>query len=262
MDKRLTFNEDPQNYDIARPQYTDALYRAIFTYANLQPKDSVIEVGSGAGQATLPFLQYGCRLTAIELGADLAAYTKKKFAGYENFCVENTAFEDFTRPAASADLLFSATAFHWVPESIGYPKAFSLLKPGGTIALFWNRPYVCRKTDPVHMAIQEVYDAHRDACGFASADDLPPEHDTNRYSRLRNILIYYGFTKVECHLYHATRELSAKAYTALLDTYSDHRSLPENLRTAFNKDMEEAITAHGGKITIYDTMDLYLGKRP
>ena len=260
MDKRLTFNEDPKNYDALRPQYTDALYRAIFTYSGVQAGDDVVEIGSGTGQATAPFLQHGCNVTAVELGADLAAYSKEKFAAHTNFHVENMAFEQFTRPAASIDLVYSATAFHWVPESIGYAKVFSLLKPGGTIALFWNRPNASREDDALHMAIQQIYDAHPYARHFKNNTAFATEED--RYRAIRNRIIYYGFKRVECHLYHTTRQFSAAEYTALLDTYSDHRNLPQDVRTAFYADIKNAIDAYGGTMTIYDTMDLYLGTRP
>jgi hypothetical protein len=34
-----------------------------------------------------------------------------------------TVFEDFECPDYSIDLIYSATAFHWIKEEIGHPKA-------------------------------------------------------------------------------------------------------------------------------------------
>lgn len=41
----------------------------------------------------------------------------------------------------SLNIRYSATAFHWIPEEIGYPKVIQMLKPHGTLALFWNKPF-------------------------------------------------------------------------------------------------------------------------
>ena len=34
------------------------------------------------------------------------------------------------------DIIYSATAFNWIPEKIGYSKTYDLLKEDGTLALF------------------------------------------------------------------------------------------------------------------------------
>ena len=77
MDLRLTFDEDAQNYDRARPGYPAELYDAVFAYSGAGPGARVLEIGPGTGQATAPFLEKGCRVTAVELGAQLSRYGAK-----------------------------------------------------------------------------------------------------------------------------------------------------------------------------------------
>ena len=48
----------------------------------------------------------------------------------------------------------------------------------------------------------------------------------------------------------------------MLGTYSDHIAIEETMRNEFFSKIEEAINAHGGTITIYDTMDLQLARKP
>lgn len=86
----------------------------------------------------------GCDVTAIELGENLAEFSKEKFKEHKNFSVYNTSFEDFECDDNSFDIPYSATAFHWILEEIGYPKTLKLLKNDGTLALFWNKPFVNR----------------------------------------------------------------------------------------------------------------------
>ena len=66
----------------------------------------------------MPILKTGCSLTAIELGDKLAEFSKYKFKNYEKFNVKNLSFQDFECPPNSFDLIFSASAFHWIPEDI------------------------------------------------------------------------------------------------------------------------------------------------
>lgn len=101
---------------------------------------SLLEVGCGTGQATEPFLKTKCKVTAVELGENLASYTREKFKIYKNFNVIRSAFEDYDCDDNQFDMLYSATAFHWIPDEIGYKKAYRIIRSGGTLALFWNRP--------------------------------------------------------------------------------------------------------------------------
>ena len=65
MDLRKTFNTDEYNYDKSRPAYPKNLFNDIFEYINLSENSNVLEIGIGTGQATLPFLNKGCNVTAV-----------------------------------------------------------------------------------------------------------------------------------------------------------------------------------------------------
>ncbi len=58
------------------------------------------------------------------------------------------------------------------------------------------------------------------------------------------------------------RTLNTEQYLALLNTYSDHRALDAALKTRFEQEMREALSRVGGSIRIYDTVDLYLARKP
>lgn len=55
------------------------------------------------------------------------------------------------------NLVYSASAFHWVPENIGYPKVFSMLKSGGVFARFANHPYRAKDNLPLSEEIDRIY---------------------------------------------------------------------------------------------------------
>ena len=62
--------------------------------------------------------------------------------------------------------------------------------------------------------------------------------------------------------FHRTRTFSAAEYRTLLGTYSDHIAIEETIRTAFFTEIEQAIQRRGGTITLYDTIDLQLVRKP
>lgn len=255
MDERFTFNEDVRNYDKWRPTYCKELFYDIIQFSKLNKNKKAIEVGIGTGQATIPFLITGCDVTAIELGNELAEYSKEKFKEYENFSVYNTSFEDFECDDSSFDILYSATAFHWIPEDIGYPKALNLLKNCGTIALFWNKPFVNREDDLLHQKIQSIYQKYR------PSNDKLLENDSARYEKISRTIRSYGFRDLQVKLYHQTRVFNSSGYISLLNTYSDHRSMTESTKQLLYNEIENAILEHGDVINVYDTIDLYLARK-
>ncbi len=254
MDLRLTFNEDEYNYDKIRPCYPNELYNDIFSYSKITSESKILEIGIGTGQATLPFLDKKCNVTAVELGDKLAKYSKNKFSEYKNFNIINSDFLKCNLSTKTFDLIYSATAFHWISKDHGYAKIKTLLKQGGTLSLFWNHPFVSRKDDESNIASMKVYSKYR------PNDNHAVEFNRTDCQKYTDELKDYGFTDIKSKIYHRIRTLSTDEYLSLLNTYSDHLALPENIKSAFEKDMKNAIDAIGGKINIYDTIDLYLAK--
>ena len=255
MDKRFTFNEDAMNYEKWRPNYCEELFHDIMEYSKIDSHKKALEIGIGTGQATLPFLKTGCDLRAIELGENLAEFSKNKFKSYKNFNILNIPFEDFNGDENTFDLIYSATAFHWIDENIGYPKAFKLLKPGGTLALFWNKPFIGRKDDLLHKKIQNIYEKYK------PSKAKPIEKDKEHYKELLEKLKKYGFKDVELKLYHKTRTFNACDYISLLNTYSDHRTMNLAIKAKFEEEIKEAILEHNNLLRVYDTMELYLARK-
>lgn len=251
-----TFNTQAQNYEKMRPGYVNELYKDIFNYIPIDKSSNVVEVGIGGGQATLPFLETGCTLTAFESGANLAELCRNKFKEYPNFSAITAKFEDFEFDDNAYDLIYSASAFHWIPEEIGYTKIFNMLRKGGVFARFANHPYKDKGREELRNAFQKIYSVY-----------MPGSITSNRYSqedakKIADIAQKYGFVDIIHKLYHRTRTFTAKEYTLLLGTYSDHIAIEENTRKNFFSEIEKAIDDFGGQITIYDTIDLQLCRKP
>lgn len=256
-----TFDTVADTYAKLRPGYVDELYRDVFAYCPLDASSAAVEVGIGGGQATKPVLDTGCRVTAVEPGESFCALCREKYAAYPGFSVITGKFEETGFPPDSADLVFSASAFHWVPEEIGYRKVFAMLKRGGAFARFANHPWRDKGNPALARALDEVYAQHYHTY-YRSVPKLEGEYTEEQAIRRAEIAARYGFTDVQHRLYRRERVFTAAEYVMLLGTYSDHIAIPEERRIPFFRAVEEAIAAHGGTITIYDTMDLQLARKP
>ena len=252
-----TFNTQAELYEKMRPGYVQQLYNDIFRLIPIDENSQVVEIGIGGGQATKPVLETGCRLTAIESGDQLAEVCRKKFRDHPNFSVITSKFEDCPWPSNTCDLIFAASSFHWIPEEIGYPKVFDMLKSGGVFARFANHPYRDKGRETLYQDIQKLYAV------YMPGSKPPAAEFSEAEARSRaEIAAAYGFVNIRWKLYHRTRHFSAREYIRLLGTYSDHIALEESQRKKFFSEIESAINDHGGQITLYDTIDLELAQKP
>ena len=256
-----TFDTVASSYEKLRPGYTDELYKMIFDYIALNDSCHAIEVGIGGGQATLPFLKTGCNLTAVEYGEEFSKLCKEKFKGYQNFSVLTSKFEDTEFSDDTYDLVYSASAFHWVVESIGYAKVFAMLKSGGAFARFANHPYRDKGNMPLSEEMDRIYAAYYNKFHNKKQKELTEYSEEEALQRAK-IAEKYGFVDIKYALFYRTRTFSAKEYSALLGTYSDHIAIEESIRKEFFSKIEDAINNHGGSITVYDTIDLQLARKP
>lgn len=255
-----TFDTAVSNYDKMRPGYVDEIYQAIFKYVPIDENSNVVEVGSGSGQATLPVLMTGCKLTAVEYGENFSELLKSKFKAFPKFSVVTGKFEEVSLEEDAFDLIFSATAFHWVPEKEGYEKVYRMLKKGGAFARFANRPRNCQNEPELGEEIQELYNEYYNKQHNIKSGTKKwfTEEDAKAISLIPE---KYGFTDIKYFLFYRERVFTASEYTKLLGTYSDHIAIEENIRKEFFSKIEDAINRNGGTITISDTLDLELARK-
>ena len=255
-----TFDTVASTYEKLRPGYVKELYQVLFDYISIDENSNVVEVGSGAGQATSPILTTGCKLIAVEYGKQFSELLKDKFKEYQKFTVVTGKFEDTVFEDNTFDLVFSASAFHWVPEKIGYEKVFSMLKNGGVFARFANHPYRDKGNPALSQEIDEIYARYYNKY-YKKERETISEYTEQQAKERAMIASKYGFSDIRYELFYRERVFSAKEYIELLGTYSDHIAIEENIRNKFFERIEEAINKHGGTITIYDTIDLQLAKK-
>lgn len=171
------FNEVPELYDRVRPGYPDDLFADLVAITGMDERSSVLEVGCGTGQATRSLAAVKCSVTAIEPGADMAALARQRIAIFRNVEVETSTFEEWDDRGRRFDALVAASSWHWVDPSIGWPRAYDVLYPGGWMALLGN-VVVRRPGEPEVYA--ETADLHERFCPGNPGWGHPPLEDDAR----------------------------------------------------------------------------------
>jgi SAM-dependent methyltransferase len=158
LERRGLFSSDVAAYDAGRPGYPERVYELLQEVCGLRPGRDVLEIGPGTGQATGRLLDAGARITAIELGEELAALLQSKHTG-RDLSVSVGAFEEVALEPASFDIVAAATSFHWIPAAAGLRRCADLLRPGGWLALWWTYFGDPDRPDPFRDALNPIFEA-------------------------------------------------------------------------------------------------------
>ena len=157
---RQTFDEVALLYNDARPCYPDELISTLIAVTNLHKASTLLEIGPGTGQATKPLAKQGFNITCIELGAALAEVAKYELQDYKNVKILVDAFEETTLQTESFDLVFAATAFHWIDPELKYLKTHRILKDNGNLAIIHTNHISDEKGDIFFKVSQPIYDRY------------------------------------------------------------------------------------------------------
>jgi SAM-dependent methyltransferase len=234
---RITFNQDAELYDRARPSYPEQLFDDLIGLADLRPDAHLLEVGCGTGRFTLPLARRGFRITCVELGENLTAVARRNLAAYPDVCVDIAPFETWDAKSETFDLVFAATAWHWVDPDVRYRKAANLLKPGGHLAVSEASHAFPSDADPFFREIQPVYEAIGEdkITEWPPPEDVPNLREEIEASRL--------FTDFQSRRYVWDLMYNAEEYIDLLNTFSGHIAMEPDKREHLYRNVRERINA-------------------
>jgi SAM-dependent methyltransferase len=255
----LLFGEAAELYDRVRPGYPDALVSDVIRLGSVEPGDRVLEVGAGTGKASVLYAARGLQLLCLEPSSEMARMLRRRCQRFPDVEVQERSFEDWSLDRGSFRLLISAQSWHWVTPDIRYPKARAALAPGGTLAVFWNRP-VWKDSD-LRGAIDEVYERCAPQLrarepGFPGLRS--PVMDETWIGEIESSGM---FESVASRAYPWSEEYSTERYRELLETQSDHRMLAPDKRRGLLDAVYRVIEGSGGQLTVDYLTKLYVAHR-
>jgi SAM-dependent methyltransferase len=253
-----TFDEIAELYDRGRRECPAHLFDDLFMLAEIEPAGArVLEVGCGTGQATLPLARRGCRVTCVELGTNLASIARSKLAQFPLVRIVTAPFEVWHPGNERFDMVFAATAWHWLDPTIRYARAAAALRPGGVLAFTAGSHAFPPGFDPFFTEIQECYEAI--GAGLMKWPPPPPERVPDAREEIERSN-HFEDVRIARRVW--TEEFTADEYVAMMSTASDHRLMESAKREYLFAEMRRLIGRRpGGRIRRHNLTILHVARR-
>lgn len=251
--KKNLFQYVIDDYAYGRPQYPAELYAAIQRFSGIDATSDILEVGAGTGQATDLFADHH-RVDLLEVSDQQVDFLRKKYKERNDIHVMKAYFEDY-EPEKAYDLIYSATAFHWIKCENGYPKAWNMLREGGTMAVFWNVFMDLRHSGGIWDELNAIRKK------YAPDESLGDELETIKQKRISQITVNGCFAAPEYVEFRWTDQYDARRFTALIHTFSQTLMLDEKRQSEYLWEVEQCVLKHGGVIDVPQIVSLYLVKK-
>lgn len=166
-----------------RPDYPAALFDYLTAQAGLGPGCTVADIGAGTGIFTRHLSERGATVHLVEPNADMRAHAVEALGQRGNVSFHATPAEATGLPDHSLDLITAAQAAHWFEPAGIHVEWRRILRPGGRVALVWNR---APDDDPYYAAYQS-----RVALRFHLRDDA--RHGFRRSSHIEDVTRLFGY---------------------------------------------------------------------
>ncbi|KWX23362.1 methyltransferase type 12 [Mycolicibacterium wolinskyi] len=220
-----SFGAAADDYDRYRPRYPRSLITSLVT----GDRTSALDVGAGTGIASEQLRAAGAEVLAVEPDPRMAQVAVGK-----GVTVEQATFEDWDPRGRHFDLVVFASSFHWVEPRRALHKVATLLKPGGHLALMWNR---VTPMTPSRSELDEVY------AGFLDPSERPTV-DADRTPEVTALIEECGFAvelrRIVEHLHYDATE-----WVNMVGTYSNVLTLPAHDRLQLRDRLEQRIGSAG-----------------
>jgi SAM-dependent methyltransferase len=204
------------DYDELRPTYAPAAVGWVAERGGLQPGSLVVDLAAGTGQLSRRFASLGVRVVAVEPAANMRAIIGSNQPDVTTLA--GTA-EGIPLCDGVADAVVVGNAFHHFDADAAFVEIRRVLRPEGTLALFWARS----SRGGLDLGLREI--------------DNVVEHERGSSPIVRSYRSWFeppervaGFTPFERRSFRTTHTLPSARLADLFATGSDIASLPEPAR--------------------------------
>jgi SAM-dependent methyltransferase len=239
-DGAASFSTVASEYERGRPDYPAEAADWIAEQATLGPGCVVVDLAAGTGKLTRQLVRSGAHVVAVEPLAPMLAQLAALLPGVE--ALPGTA-EATGLPDGSADALTVAQAFHWFATEEVLREVARVLKPGGYLALVWNRRDL---TQQIQADLTRIMASHRHDA---------PSHESGAWMAVMDATTL--FSKLGEHHTRFEQVLDAGGLSDRVESTSFIASLPDDERAQVLATVRE-LAAAGPVSLAYDcTVHLY-----
>jgi SAM-dependent methyltransferase len=239
--RKIWYSDAARSYDRTRPQYPQDKIDQLISLTSLTQNSRILEIGCGPATATVSFASIGCPIVCLEPNPNFYSLACHNCQSYPQIEIINTSLEEWQLETSRFDVVFSATAFHWIPAAIGYPKVAAALKDDGYFILLWNGQLL--PNIKISQSLVEVYQKY--APNLAAYEDLKTQKES-LYSLGKMLQDSGLFTVPSYEEVVIDVNYSIEDYLALLSTYSPYIALDSESRRALFLELREKLDRESG----------------
>jgi SAM-dependent methyltransferase len=237
--RSLSFGAEAAAYERGRPSYPPEAIDWL-----LPPDASdVLDLGAGTGKLTRSLLETGARVIAVEPGEAMLAELVRVVPGAE---AVHGAAEAIPLSAASVDAVTVGQAFHWFRHDEALPEIHRVLRPGGGLALVWNRR---DQQSPLQRKVNELIDPF-----------VPPNRPGGTSWTTKRLVASELFGPVEKRRFRFAEELQVEQLVERIASISFVAAAPTERRAALERDLRELVAAGGARIEFHYVTDVYVSR--
>ena len=138
-----------ETYERGRPDYPAPAVDFLVSRLGIGPASTVADLGAGTGKLTRALLPRAAAVVAVEPMAGMRSQLARAATGA---LVAGATAENLPLRSGSIDAVTAAQAFHWFRADAALAEIHRVLRPGGGLALMWNKrdesvPWVARMSE-------------------------------------------------------------------------------------------------------------------
>jgi SAM-dependent methyltransferase len=232
------FGSAAESYERGRPSWAPEAVLLLEDQLGLRPGRAVADVAAGTGKLTRLLLPSGAAVVAVEPIPEMAGVLRRAVPGVP---VARGVAEGLPLRDGSVDAVVVAEAFHWFRVDEALAEVRRVLRPGGGLAMLWNRA----ADDPAPWQVEL-------GALLARLRDLTSVPFSGSRSRdwTAEVAAIGGFTRVAQRSFPHEQLATPEEVVAGASSTSWVAVLPEADRRRFADDVRALLAGHGSPLVV------------
>jgi SAM-dependent methyltransferase len=231
------FGSAAESYERGRPSWAPEAVALLDEQLGLRPGRAVADVAAGTGKLTRLLLPSGAAVVAVEPIPQMADVLRRALPGLP---VARGVAEGLPLRDGSVDAVVVAEAFHWFRVDEALAEVRRVLRPGGGLAMLWNRA----ADDPASWQVE------LGALLFGLRDPSLPFEAGRSHDWEGDVAGAGGFTPVARRVFPHEQLAEPEDVVAGALSTSWVAVLPEDRRRRFADDLRRVLAPHPSPLVV------------
>ena len=247
--RAASFGDAAEAYERGRPGWSAEAIETAARRLGLAPESSVLDLAAGTGKLTRELVGRFGSVTAVEPIDGMRAVLERLVPGAR--ALTGTA-EAIPLAGASTDAVFVGEAFHWFDAERACAEVARVLRPGGGVAVLYNRAGTGDADAPWQREAQAVFEAHR-----LPPDDVDPFDESRWKDALTRALGPLHEDAIP-----VVQRIDAAGLLAAYASFSGLAGLPDDRRAAALEAIRDVLARHAvGEVEVRYTTTVVTASR-